>query len=226
MARVTEVTEGVWQVCAGSFPSNSYVVRLSGSDRGFLVDAGLDAAAIDETLTRLGVEPSAVLCTHGHFDHVGSASFFQKKYGSAVYLHAADRRTATSANFLLMAFKVPDRIELPRFELVNGEAATVDLGGIEAEYRLVPGHSPGSCLVTVGSICFSGDTIYAAGIGKSEVPGERPGVLRESLRRVWNEIPGDAVVCPGHGLVDRFETIRRQNRELLDFVGLVAPGEY
>lgn len=213
-----QVGLNVWQVCAGVFPSNSYVWLGPEPGEAILIDAGLDAQPIDAALTELGVRPLAVVCTHGHFDHIGSAAFFQEKYGAPVHLHADDLRAAKAANFLMMAFKIPAKLKLPRFDLLHGEAGDTVIGGAVVRHRLLPGHSPGSCFLYIGEVLFSGDTLYASGIGLSKVPGEDPVVLRRSLRKVWDEIAPETLVCPGHGRTARYADIRIGNRELAEFL--------
>src|SRR4051812_9250101 len=60
----------VWRVTAGVFASNCYIVGLGDSRRCAVVDPGLGTAAITDAIDALGLEPAAVVCTHGHFDHV------------------------------------------------------------------------------------------------------------------------------------------------------------
>ena len=218
-----QVGPEVWQVCAGMFPSNSYVWRGAGPGEAVLIDAGLDAAPIDAALVELGLRPAAVFCTHGHFDHIGSAAFFQDKYAAPVYLHGDDLKTAKAANFLMMAFKIPAKLKLPRFDLLHGEFGETRVGAAVVRHRLLPGHSPGSCFLHLGEVLFSGDTMYASGVGLSKVPGEDPAVLRRSLRKVWDEIAPDTLVCPGHGRTAAYAEVRSGNRDLAEF--LVEPLE-
>ena len=213
-----QVRSNVWQVCAGAFPANSYVWVGPNSGECLLIDAGLDSQPIDAALTELGVRPRAVFCTHGHFDHIGSASFFQDKFGASVHLHADDLKVAKAANFLMMAFKIPAKLKLPQFEWLVGEEGETAVGSVVVRHRLLPGHSPGSCFLQVGDTLFSGDTLYASGVGLSKVPGEEPAVLRRSLRKVWDTIAPETLVCPGHGRTARYAEIRCGNRELAEFL--------
>jgi len=118
----------------------------------------------------------------------------------------------------MMAFKVPAKLKLPRFNLLEGDDGEVRVGAASLRYRLVPGHSPGSCLIEAGRVCFSGDTLYSSGVGLSKVPGEDPIVLRRSLRAVWDTIAPDVLICPGHGRVATYADIRVRNEELAAFM--------
>jgi glyoxylase-like metal-dependent hydrolase (beta-lactamase superfamily II) len=211
-------------VTAGAFPSNCYIGTTAGERDCFLVDPGLGGSAIDEALSLLQLEPRYVFCTHGHFDHAGSAAFFQKKYGAQVLMHVDDMKTLRSSNFLLMALKIPTRIELPEVTPVEGADFSLPLGGAELRYRHAPGHTPGSCVIEYGSSVFTGDTIYRSGVGLSQLPGEDTARLRASILALWDTIPGSATLYPGHGKPASFDSIRSGNTALRDFLGLPHTG--
>lgn len=217
------VGDGIWSVTAGSFPANSYIVAADVPGGAVLIDAGLDAGPIDAAFAELGLTPAHVLCTHGHFDHIGSASFFQNKYGAPVYLHRADKKTAAMCNFLLNAMKLPDRIALPDFTLVD-DGFTLPLGERSATYASTPGHTPGSCTIRIGDDLFSGDTLYARGLGLSKLPGERPDEVRSSIKRLWADLDG-VTVHPGHGRSAMGADIKAHNAELLAFLNIEPANE-
>jgi hydroxyacylglutathione hydrolase len=208
----------VWRVTAGVFPSNCYIVGLGDSRRCAVVDPGLGTAAISEAIDVLGLEPAAVVCTHGHFDHVGSAAAIQRRNGCPVYLPAEDLATMRSSNFLLMAFKIDARIELPEVTKVARAQPSVVVDGETFTFHPVPGHTPGSCIVRSGERLFTGDTLYARGVGLSKLPGERPAQLRDSIASIWSLFPADAQVYPGHGESASLGWIRDNNTALQRFL--------
>ena len=201
--------------------ANTYVVPTRAPGRCLLIDPGLSEAAIAAVLDETGLVPEAILCTHGHFDHLGSAAAFRARFGAPVYLHAADRRVARSANFLLMACKIDRRIEVPAIDHAVADGAVVALaGGDEAKFTHVPGHTPGSCLIGYGDAVFTGDTIYRDTTGMVKFPGEDPERLRESILSVWERIGEDRTIFPGHGGAGRFGEVKRRNAALRALLGL------
>jgi hydroxyacylglutathione hydrolase len=210
------VSPGLWRVTNGGYASNAYV-REYGAGECYIVDPGLEGATVDHVVEQFDLHPSAVVCTHGHFDHVGSASFFQDKYAIPVYMHHGDSVTARTSNFLLMAFKLPYRVKVPRFDLVD-DGFELLFGDQMLRFRLSPGHTRGSCVLTHGSTVFTGDTMYASGVGLSSLPGEDAGLLRESLRSLWEEIPVDATIAPGHGPTATMSWIKHNNAPLRRFL--------
>jgi hydroxyacylglutathione hydrolase len=202
----------------GVFPSNCYLCATDTPGQCLIVDPGLDPAPIEAALHEHGLTPVAVLCTHGHFDHAGSAAHFRARYGCPVYLHAQDLKTLKSSNFLLMAFKIPARVTTPEVVALDGQQAELLFGNRRAVFHSVPGHTPGSCVISYGDSLFTGDTLYARGVGLSRLPGEDAGQLRRSIRSIWDRFPDHTMVRPGHGESSEFGTLKRENSALLRFL--------
>jgi hydroxyacylglutathione hydrolase len=210
----------VWRVTCGVFPSNAYFCEADVPGGGILIDAGLDGPAIDAEMLAQGLRPHQVFCTHGHFDHAGSAAYFQKKYGCQVFMHAADLRTLKASNFLLMALKIPLKIEQPQVTYINDQFS-IDINGHPLNYLHSPGHTPGSCVVELGSAWFTGDTIYSRGVGLSQLPGENVELLKTSILGLWGRLTSELTVYPGHGNAADGASVRCENRALLRFLGLI-----
>lgn len=210
----------VWRTTAGEFSSNTYFFEAEGSNGGaVVVDPGLDAAAIEADILTCGLKPTSVFCTHGHFDHTGSAAYFQRKYGTPVHIHLRDKKALATSNFLLMLLKIPRKVEQPDVTWVQDGFARA-FGASELRYLPAPGHTPGSCIIEFGGAWFTGDTIYARGVGLSDLPGEDFELLKSSILSLWDRLAHVALVCPGHGEVATGSNIRIGNTSLLRFLGL------
>jgi hydroxyacylglutathione hydrolase len=211
----------VWQITSGVFPSNAYFCEADVPGGGVLVDPGLDGPAIDAQLAELGLRPHQVFCTHGHFDHVGGAAHFQQRYGCEVFLHRADIRTMRSANFLLMALRIPTRVTAADVTPVD-DGFCADIAGQPLRFLPTPGHTPGSCVLELGSAWFTGDTLYRRGVGLNRLPGEDRAALRTTVLGLWPQLTPGRMVYPGHGEPADGETVRTGNAALTAFLGLVA----
>jgi hydroxyacylglutathione hydrolase len=209
----------VWRVISGEFPSNAYICG-TGGELCILIDGGLDPVAIELAVQELRLTPVAVFCTHGHFDHAGSAAHFQKKFGCPVYLHGADMQLLSASNFLLMAFKLVSRIEQPSIITTVYGGQSIDVCGHELIFHSAPGHTAGSCIIELGSALFTGDTIYSNGVGLSHLPGEKPEILKQSILAVWHMLTSYRIVYPGHGDCATGTDVRVKNHALLKFLGL------
>ena len=91
-----EVAPSVWRISNQVFRSNTYICGLDAPGTCILVDPGTDPALIAEAVDSLGLRPSAVVLTHGHFDHGGSAFDFQDRFAIPVFMHPLDRKTITA----------------------------------------------------------------------------------------------------------------------------------
>lgn len=204
--------------------SNTYLLAdPSGSGDCVIVDAGLDHAQIDAALADCGWRPRAVLCTHGHFDHVGGAAHLQKRFGVPVYLLAADLKLAKLSNFMMAAFKLKARIALPEFDLLNGDEAVVEAAGRRFTFHALPGHTPGSAGIAVDGLLFSGDTLYARRTALSKLPGEDHDRLRASLNTLFSWVDEGVLVLPGHGGSATIREILDHNEALRAFMSLAQP---
>ena len=113
----------------------------------------------------------------------------------------------------------PDRCPVDGTLAEGGELM---VGGLRLRVMHVPGHSPGSVAFVVEGAVFTGDTLYARGVGLSRLPGGDPGLLKATLLGLWDSFPGQALVLPGHGEHAPFRQIRQENRPLLEFLGLAG----
>jgi glyoxylase-like metal-dependent hydrolase (beta-lactamase superfamily II) len=213
----------IWRVTAGVYPSNAYICA-TGDGGCFLIDPGLGGEDIDAQVTALGLTPRAIYCTHGHFDHVGSCAFFQKNYNIEVFLHKDDEKLLKTSNFLLTAFSIPQRIELPQATFVS-EGFSCTQGRKSLRFYHSPGHTPGSCVIEWGEALFTGDTLYTRGVGLSRLRGEEPEVLKRTILKLFNTFPQYLEIFPGHGGSAKLEDVRLQNHALLDFLGLERSGD-
>lgn len=199
--------------------ANTYLCPIDGSDGCLLIDPGLDRDAIETALHEHGLTPTAIVCTHGHFDHLGSAEHFRRRYSIPVHLHSADAKVARRSNFLMLSLKLQSRITVPEVfaSLDDGFAST---GGYTVEIVHVPGHTPGSVVARVGGYAFTGDTMYRDDVWRMSWPEEDGDRLVASVRSLWNLLPDDTLIYPGHGGPATFGTIKRQNLPLRRMLGL------
>jgi len=204
------------------FHSNTYFLKTGQGNACVVIDPGLDREAIEADLAASGWQPEAVLCTHGHFDHVGGTAWMQQAYALPVYLRDADLKIAKQSNFLMAVFKIKQRIALPEFTLVKEGDAPVAIGSRSFTYHPLPGHTPGSAGIAVDDLLFSGDTLYARKTALSRMPGEDHAVLRASLSGLFGWVDGSTRVLPGHGGSATIDEIHAHNEPLRAFMAEVA----
>jgi glyoxylase-like metal-dependent hydrolase (beta-lactamase superfamily II) len=201
------------------FSSNSYLLKDKLSDFCVLIDPGLDTQAIDKILNELKLKPIAIIATHGHFDHIGSVTFFKNKFNIPFYMHEADLKISQSANFYLKIARINHKIETPKPDVLFKEKKeTITIGNFELCIYNFPGHSAGSCIIKQDKYLFTGDIIYKKGLGFNNFPGEDKAKLKHSIQEVFETFPDDCLVLPGHGESEYLINIKNNNQDLINFL--------
>ena len=207
-----------------AFASNTYVCPTVTPGGCLLIDPGLDEAAIEAALVESGLTPLAILCTHGHFDHLGSAEHFRRRYSIDVHLPRADVKVARASNFVLMALKLRHRIVFPEAPMLVEDGFTWSHGPDHVEFIHAPGHTPGSAIILFGGCAFTGDTVYRDQALVGSLPGADEAQLIASVRVLWDRLPEATMVFPGHGGDASFGEIKRSNVPLRRLLGLAEHG--
>ena len=174
------------KIVCGAYAENAYCI-----DGELLIDPGDDLP----TLARLAGGIKAILLTHGHFDHMLAAEELQKRTGVPVYVHPLDAPMLSDAS--LSAYN-PEVSSLPQPGHIAYTAYPESLFGFRVLHT--PGHTPGSvCLYhEAEKVLFSGDTLFRAGFGRTDLAGGSMHQLLSSLRTLL-ALPRDVRVYPGHG---------------------------
>jgi glyoxylase-like metal-dependent hydrolase (beta-lactamase superfamily II) len=201
------------------FSSNTYIFKNKVNDDCIIIDPGFDLELIDKGIQDHNLKPIAVVSTHGHFDHIGSAAFFKNKYSIPFYLHEGDMKISQSANFYLKVAQLNHKIETPKPDfLFKGDHDRVTINGIDLEIYNLPGHSPGSCIVKIENNLFSGDILYKNGLGAGSVPKENTALLKRSILKIFDIFVDEDLVLPGHGASEYIGVIKNNNTDLKNFL--------
>jgi hydroxyacylglutathione hydrolase len=198
VARLARVTIVVDRYALGPIKTNCYVVRASrAAAEAAVIDPGGDAADLRLELARIGASCSAILITHGHFDHVGGVADLAEGTGAPVYMPEGERdRLERYAEFAPVG--MPGRSYVPDHLLEGGE--TIDVAGLSFECVAIPGHSPAHVAFYADGMLFSGDLLFAGSVGRVDLPGADWDTLVTSVRTLIDRYPPETVVYPGHGM--------------------------
>jgi hydroxyacylglutathione hydrolase len=191
------VTLAVDRLELGPIGTNTYVVRASDdAAQAAVVDPSGEAETIQRALAARGATCSAILVTHGHFDHVVSLADLAEATRAPVYGPQGERQLLEQPQGF-----APLGLEIRPWSadvwLEGGE--TIDAAGIPLAVVSVPGHSPGHLAFGTDGHLFSGDVLFAGSVGRTDLPGGDWSVLQASIARLLDAFPPDTVVYPGHG---------------------------
>ncbi|MGB2952693.1 MAG: MBL fold metallo-hydrolase [Gaiellaceae bacterium] len=181
----------------GPIATNCYAVRASGSsEEAVLIDPGGDATDLRLELARTGASCSAILITHGDWDHLGGVADLAEGTGAKVYMAADEAERLERLNEV-----APPELGFRPYKpdvLLQGDES-LELAGISFETLRVPGHTSAHLAFYADGCLFSGDVLFAGGVGRTDRPGASWETLMESIRTLVDRFPPDTVVYPGHG---------------------------
>jgi glyoxylase-like metal-dependent hydrolase (beta-lactamase superfamily II) len=206
------------------FDENTYIAYFSGRRDCIVIDPGLEPRLILDYLAAQSLTPAAILCTHGHCDHIAGNAALKKRWPACPILigeRDAAKLTDPALN-LSGGYGLPMTSPPADHTLAEGErfaAAGVDLLVFDA-----PGHSIGHvvflCKQSSPWRVFVGDVLFRGSIGRTDFPDGDFDALRDAIHRKLFTLPDDTIVHTGHGEDTTIGYEKRTN----PFVG--APAGY
>jgi hydroxyacylglutathione hydrolase len=181
----------------GPISTNVHVLADARSREAIAIDTATPSLAwITEELAARDWTLKLIVSTHGHWDHIGDNAAVAEHTGADIAVHPLDRERLTDPKPLWAPFEIVPSI--PAVELAEG--GEVRFGEIRLSVLHTPGHTEGSvCLLDRdGGVLFSGDTLFAGGWGRIDLPGGDPAAMAASLARL-TELEDAVQVLPGHG---------------------------
>ena len=181
------VTSGIFSLDGEDFEVDNNIWLVGDDDEVIVVDAAHDHRPIVAGVGSRRVV--AVVCTHGHNDHINAAVPLAEGVGAPIWVHPDDR--------MLWDVVWPDRA--PDAELVDGQV--IEVGGSNLEVLHTPGHSPGGCCLhaSADGVVFSGDTLFNGGPGATGRSFSDYGTIVASIRDRLLVLDPATVVHTGHG---------------------------
>ena len=185
--------------------TNTFLL-VTDAGHAIAIDPAADAGLYEQALEQTGAKLTHILCTHGHYDHVGAVKQLKEKWGCKVYLDSADAKGNSS---------------LPMTESDSGYVDGGEIKVDELTFKTwhTPGHTPGSWVILCGDMFFTGDTLFHGSIGRTDLPGGSMMQMEESLQKLLElPVPDKARVLPGHEAFSTMADEKRHNYYLREFM--------
>ena len=194
----------------GPIGTNCYYLLDEKTNKAAIIDPGDEAEVILYQFPLEGVEVEYILLTHGHYDHTTAVPDLHEALPDAkIYIHKADANGAGSKLFPLAA----------QIEDLNyyDEGDELPLGELTIKVPSTPGHSPGSVVLQVRDVLFTGDTLFAGSCGRCDLRGGSFPQMLQSLKRLY-DLPGNYHVLPGHDTLSTLDKERQGNIYMMQAV--------
>jgi len=175
----------------GMLSTNCYVASSQETKEAIIIDPGLDlsseAEPILDYIAAKKLNLKFIVNTHGHDDHIKGDAFFQQKFNVPICIHILDE------HFI-------EDLEKGSFSpnLLLKDGSLIEVGNETLKVLHTPGHTPGSICLVGEKLVFTGDTLFAGGIGRTDFPGGSMSEMRASLKKLM-DLPLNLLVYPGHG---------------------------
>ena len=185
--------------------TNCYIISCDGKT-ALIIDPGGEGERIAAWLRENNLRPEWIVCTHGHGDHIGANTFLKETFIDLRIAIGADDVEYLTSPMKNMSLLMARRIKSPPADRLLSNGDRFEFQDLSFDVIAVPGHTPGGlCLYTRlpggndGSILFSGDSLFAGSIGRSDIPGGDGELLVRTIREKLLVLPPETVVYPGHG---------------------------
>ncbi len=183
----------------GDVFTRCYIVSENG--KAFIVDPGAEGEKIYNYLLENRLDLKFIINTHGHFDHIGANEFLKDKTGAKILAHQKAASKLISAEENLSQSFLRKSIKSPEADRLLEEGDRVMFDSLELQILYTPGHSRGGISIYIPSekVLFSGDAIFANGVGRTDLSDSDKEELKDSIENKLLKLDDQVEVYPGHG---------------------------
>jgi hydroxyacylglutathione hydrolase len=196
-------------IAVGPIQANCHIIGDPDNGKAIVVDPGDEIDMIMDIVKDNKLKVESIVCTHGHFDHVGAVGKLKSETGAPVLIHRDDLEIYKAATKLALCFGISVEAQ-PDPDRFIAEGDSINAGSLRFRVIHTPGHSPGCICIYGEGIVLTGDTLFAGSIGRTDLPGSDGAVIGASLGKLMR-LPDDTVVLCGHGPSTTIAKERKEN---------------
>ncbi|MFA4830004.1 MAG: MBL fold metallo-hydrolase [Thermodesulfovibrionales bacterium] len=181
----------------GPLQVNCFIIADEKTKKSMVIDPGDEPDRIIDVIKGNGLKVKYIICTHAHFDHVGGITELKDETDAKIVIHQEERELYNSA-MDQAAFWGYELAPLPEPDMFVKEGDKIEIGHLSFEVFHSPGHSPGGISLYGEGVVFTGDTLFAGSVGRTDFYGGDINKLKKSFLRLMSLPPDTKVFC-GHG---------------------------
>ena len=189
------------QLVVGPLDTNCYLVADDNNSDlpTAVIYPGAEPARIEQKIRKLNLKPVFVLNTHGHFDHTLGVEHLSQAFGAKYLIHKADAGLEDEEEELMELLRDFAGALPPKPDSYLSDSDELGLGKLKIKVIHTPGHTPGGVCFLIEDALFTGDTLFAGGVGRTDLPGGSTETLLSSINRCILILDNNVRVLPGHG---------------------------
>lgn len=185
-------------LAVGVIAANCYLVWCEETKEALVIDPGGEGKRILQEISKLGLQVKYIINTHGHMDHIAANAEIKDAIGAKLAIHVEDVPLLTDPQLNLSLYMGREYLS-PAPDLMLDEGEEIAVGKQVLSVLHTPGHTRGSISLKGPKMIFSGDTLFAESVGRSDFPGGSSQELMESIKNKIIPCGDDYLVYPGHG---------------------------
>lgn len=202
--KIQQLTVGMMSVCC-------YIVSCEKTGKAVVIDPCGDEKDILAACAKGGLDVLRIISTHGHADHVCGNGPIQQATGAKIVMHRADAEFFSNPD-VKSYFSMLGLPESPPADILVEDGDVISFGEESLHVLHTPGHTPGGICLYSAPNCFTGDTLFVGGVGRTDFPGGSSNELARSIKERLLSLPPETVVWPGHGYGGSKSTIGKEAR--------------
>ena len=198
------------RLIVGPLQVNCYLLADEKTKEAVVIDPGDDADDILKIIREKDFNVKYIINTHAHFDHVGANKALKEATGAELLLHEADAPVLATVSNQSRSFGLSPVVSPPADRYVkHGDVVTA--GEVSLKILHTPGHTPGGISLREEGMVFTGDSLFAGSIGRTDFPGGDLLTLLRSIKTNLMVLPDETKVFSGHGPASTIGDERREN---------------
>ena len=200
------------RLVVGALDTNCYLIGCKKTKKAAVIDPGEEDEVdlILNLLQKNNFDLKYVINTHGHIDHIAGNNLLKDKTEALLLIHRLDADMLGDANKNFSSF-MGKEIYSPSADKLLEEGDEISLGTLNLIVIHTPGHTPGGISLDLNNVIFTGDTLFAGGIGRTDLPGGSYQDLQKSIKEKLLVLSDDKIIYPGHGSDSTMGEERRTN---------------
>jgi len=196
----------------GPLNTNTYLIFFGRGSEAVIIDPAFqrrEASLIISLINSLDLKVKYIINTHGHFDHILGNNILKERFPVEILIHKNDALMLNNSS-LNLSSSIGLNVVSPQADRLLDGGETINLGGESLKVIYTPGHTSGSISLLIDRYLFTGDTLFAGSVGRTDLPGGSLEHLLRSVRKLVS-LPDHVKIYPGHGVTSTIGIEKKSN---------------